>query len=120
MITGNSKYTGSELLVSRTTNFGRTGLLYVSNLLLAEGDPLGYRQWGRYNGAGRQIKYPLTFSRAFTFVTSGGYSIIVPAITGQESDILSGVPYFARITDGNSMQADTGSTCQIYWVAIGA
>ena len=77
-------------------------------------------QWGRYNGSGRRIKYPLTFSRVFTFVTSGGYSIIVPAITGQESDILSEVPYFARISDGKNMQADNGSICQIYWVAFGA
>ena len=77
-------------------------------------------QWGRYNGTGRRVKYPLTFSRAFTFVTSGGYSTIVPSITGSESDILSGVPYFARITNSNSMQADDGSKCQIYWVAFGA
>ena len=88
--------------------------------LMLNGSPLGYRQWGRYNGSGRRIKYPLTFSRVFTFVTSGGYSIIVPAITGQESDILSEVPYFARISDGKNMQADNGSICQIYWVAFGA
>ena len=77
-------------------------------------------QWGRYNGTGRKIKYPLTFSTVFTFVTSGGYSIIIPAITGEESDILSEVPYFARVTNDNTMQNDTGSKCQIYWVAFGA
>ena len=76
-------------------------------------------QWGRYNGTGRRIKYPLTFSRAFTFVTSGGYSIIVPALTGLESDMLSEVPYFARLSTANDIKNDNGETCQIYWVAFG-
>lgn len=43
----------------------------------------------------------------------------LPAITGQESDILSGVPYFGRLATGNTLQDENGSTCQIYWIALG-
>lgn len=76
-------------------------------------------QWGFYNGKNRRVAYPITFTHAFTVLASGGYSLIIPQLTGSESDFMTGFPYFARITDGSNIASDTGEVCQIYWLAIG-
>lgn len=69
------------LMVSGKIPFGGNGLLYVSNLLLADGDPLGYRQWVTVWGIGAKAPLPIKVStKFFECVTHCGTAPSINAI----------------------------------------
>lgn len=109
MLKGNSKYTGTESS-RRDPNFGDIGLLYVSNILPANSNPLGYRQWGILTPSGAApwtcalpISYPhKNFSNVLTRA-SGGYcfSVIATKVTANS---ITWIDYDAG---GNSGSGDS-------------